>query len=299
MISRLGDLPFNRISAIDGQSLNDLEFVSQINQQKMTKNEIACILSHRKVWQKIVDNKIPCACILEDDVNLSSSFPNFIRDISWLPDSFDVIKIETFLDRVSLSYKKTIARDRILRQLGSMHAGSAGYIVSLKGAIKLLNIAQHLDRPLDHLMFEVKTTRSEFRVMQLSPALCIQEEVLLPDVAPSSDITNDRRIRQSQKSHAHGRRHAGKNSQCHQNLRGRHPVANCRRKADRFALAHQGVSRAGIPRTAARGRTHLGRQPAHGAPRLHRAGSGRAGGDSGHARHEGEELAGEGGAGGP
>ena len=201
MIARLGNLPFKRISAIDGQSLNDLEFVSQINQQKMTKNEIACILSHREVWQKIVDNKIPCACILEDDVNLSSSFPNFIRDISWLPDSFDVIKIETFWDRVSLSFKKTKARDRLLRQLGSMHAGSAGYIVSLKGAIKLLNIAQHLDRPLDHLMFEVKTTRSEFRVMQLSPALCIQEEVLLPDVAPSSDITNDRRIRQSQKTH--------------------------------------------------------------------------------------------------
>lgn len=202
MIARLGNLPFKRISAIDGQSLNDLEFVSQINQQKMTKNEIACILSHREVWQKIVDNKVPYACILEDDVYLSIFFQDFIKTPNWLPVSFHVIKLETFLDRVYLSFKKTKARDRLLRQLGSMHAGTAGYIVSLKGATKLLDIAQHLDRPLDHLMFEVLTINSEFRVMQIVPALCIQEHLLDPNSLKSSDINYDRsRIQTSQKTH--------------------------------------------------------------------------------------------------
>ena len=199
MISRLGDLPFKRIAAVDGQNLDEREFISTTAKYKMAKNEIACILSHKLVWQKIVDENTPYACILEDDVHLSSSFPGFINNADWLPDDFNVIKIETFLARVFLSQEKSPVRDRLLRQLGSMHAGSAGYFVSRKGALGLLDIAQHPESPLDHLLFEVTTTDSEFKVLQMCPALCIQEEVLYPD-SSTSDITDARsRVRLKQK----------------------------------------------------------------------------------------------------
>ena len=202
MTARLGDLPFGRISAIDGQNLDELEFVSQIKQHKMTKNEIACILSHRKIWQKIVDENIPCACILEDDVHLSSSFPDFIINPNWLPDNFEVIKLETFLGRIYLSFKKMRARDRLLRELGSTHEGTGGYIFSQKGANRLLGITKQLNRPLDELMFKVETAKSEFEILQMSPALCIQEKVLHPDTSPPGDIEADRsRTRPSQKTH--------------------------------------------------------------------------------------------------
>lgn len=204
MTSKLGKLPFKRISAIDGQNLDDLEFISPITKYKMAKSEIACILSHKKVWQKIVDEKIPYACILEDDINLSCSFPDFIKNANWLPDNFDVIKLETYLQRIILSLKKKKVRDRSLRQLGSIHYGTAGYIVSLQGAIKLLDITQQLDRPVDHLIFDIKITNSEFRVMQMFPALCIQEDILQPDASPSSDIADDRpwvQTHPSQKTH--------------------------------------------------------------------------------------------------
>ena len=192
MLSRLEGLPFKRIAAIDGQNLDDSKFISSIKKYNMSKSEIACILSHKKVWKKIVAEKIPYACVLEDDVHLSSSFPDFIKDTNWLTDNFDVIKTETYLQRVYLSFKKIKARNRLLRQLASIHYGTAGYIVSLKGAIKLFDITQQLDRPLDHLIFAVETTNSEFRVMQMCPALCIQEVVLHPDASPSSDIEDDR-----------------------------------------------------------------------------------------------------------
>ena len=198
MIPRLGDIPFNRVAAVDGQNLDVREFISPTAKYPLAKNEIACILSHKLVWQKIVDENKPYACILEDDVHLSSSFPQFIRNTDWLPDDFNVIKIETFLARVFLSREKIPAGDRLLRQLGSMHAGSAGYIVSRKGALALLDITQHPESPLDHLLFEVTTTDSGFKVLQMYPALCIQEEVLHPD-SSTSDITDARsRVRPKQ-----------------------------------------------------------------------------------------------------
>jgi glycosyl transferase family 25 len=200
MISRLGDLPFERIAAVDGQNLDEREFISQSAKFRMAKNEIACILSHKVVWQKIIAENIPYACILEDDVHLSSSFPHFIRNPDWLPDNFTVIKIETFLARVFLSLRKFPAGDRLLRQLGSMHAGTAGYIVSLEGAVNLLDSTQHPGSPLDHLMFEVTSINSGFKVLQMCPALCIQEDVLYPDISAASDITDARsRVRPKEK----------------------------------------------------------------------------------------------------
>ena len=103
MTSRLGNLSFTRIAAINGQNLKEQDIISPITKYKMAKNEIACILSHRLVWEKIVAENIPYACILEDDVVLSDSFSDFIKNSNWLPSNFDVIKIETYLSRIFLS----------------------------------------------------------------------------------------------------------------------------------------------------------------------------------------------------
>ena len=204
MATRLGDLPFIRIAAIDGQNLNYSEFISPITKYNIGASEIAVMLSHRKIWQKIIDENIPYACVLEDDVHLSNSFPDFIRNPNWLPDNFDVIKIETFLNRVFLSLKKKQVRGRVLRQLGSMHSGAAGYVFSLRGAIKLLDITQQLNCPVDDLMFGVETTKSEFKVMQMFPALCIQEHVLDPDYSSPSNINIDRLRRRNSSPKTHG-----------------------------------------------------------------------------------------------
>ena len=198
--SRLGSLPFIRIAATCGQNLDVQENLKPTVKDRMSKNEMACILSHRQVWQKMADEKMSYACVLEDDVVLSSSFQHYINNSKWLPENFNVIRIETFMARVFLSRRKISAGDRVLRRLGSMHAGTAGYIVSLKGAVKLLAKTQFPDSPLDHIMFESTSINSEFKVLQMCPALCVQEDVLYPDTSESSDITEMRsRIRSKEK----------------------------------------------------------------------------------------------------
>jgi len=89
--SRLGNLPFIRIAAINGQNLDEQEHLKRTVKDRMSKNEIACILSHRLVWQKMADEKMSYACVLEDDAVLSSSFPHYINNSEWLPENFKVI----------------------------------------------------------------------------------------------------------------------------------------------------------------------------------------------------------------
>ena len=69
------DFEFERVNAIDGSKLkhNELKhhYDVDLNRRQyhsvLTLGEIGCYLSHRKVWQKIVDEHLDFALVLEDD----------------------------------------------------------------------------------------------------------------------------------------------------------------------------------------------------------------------------------------
>lgn len=70
---------FERISAIDGNNCSDeqLQFFNRTKfslecKRQLVPGEIGCALSHRLVWQQMVDNQIPYALILEDDIEIDS-----------------------------------------------------------------------------------------------------------------------------------------------------------------------------------------------------------------------------------
>ena len=42
---------------------------------------LGCLLSHVKVYNLMIDNKIPKACVLEDDACLPSVFPEILADV--------------------------------------------------------------------------------------------------------------------------------------------------------------------------------------------------------------------------
>ena len=56
---------FSAINGIDDEIVNE-EFNKE--NTKITKNEIACTLSHRRIWENIVKNKTPWTLIFEDDI---------------------------------------------------------------------------------------------------------------------------------------------------------------------------------------------------------------------------------------
>ena len=84
-LERFG-LGFERVEAIDGrQGLPD-EYLPDIDRvgaetymkRRLSDGEFACALSHRSMYQLIVDRDLPGAVILEDDAGLSDRFGEFM-----------------------------------------------------------------------------------------------------------------------------------------------------------------------------------------------------------------------------
>ncbi|MBC8097462.1 MAG: glycosyltransferase family 25 protein [Akkermansiaceae bacterium] len=179
MKTLLEGFSFRRIPAIDGHRLQGPETngpVGTPSEENVSRFALGCALSHRGAWTEFLHSGSPHACILEDDVHLSPDFARFIQDNDWIPPEVDLLKIETYSQRVSLSRRIVTGLDRSIALLCSRHFGTAGYILSRKGAEALLRITARIDRPLDHLLFGKAAVDQLLLRHQLFPALCTQSK---------------------------------------------------------------------------------------------------------------------------
>jgi glycosyl transferase family 25 len=177
MESQLQGLPFKRIAAVDGKTVDGPEQRDRSRPpscENLSRYGKACALSHRVAWREFLAGPEKFACVLEDDVYLSPDFTRFIRDESWIPAGCNLLKLETNLHKVFLSRKTICCLDRSVAILHSLHLGTAAYIVSRKGAADLLQRTQVLDCPTDWLVFGEETLRRQHPVYQLIPGLCVQ-----------------------------------------------------------------------------------------------------------------------------
>ena len=85
------------IEAVDGSTLQNNTSSEYYNKEKaieikreMVPNEIACALSHLKIFRKMVDENIPYAIVMEDDCIPNINLHNFIKH-------FDSTKVNTEL----------------------------------------------------------------------------------------------------------------------------------------------------------------------------------------------------------
>ena len=95
-------IEFERIEAVDGKNLGDDDvervaperIVSKTYHRELSRGEVACSMSHRKAWQKIVDDDLDFGIVLEDDVELLDNFTDVIRLVESLPrEGWDFIKL--------------------------------------------------------------------------------------------------------------------------------------------------------------------------------------------------------------
>jgi glycosyl transferase family 25 len=178
-------LGFSRVRAIDGNDLGSAEIAAILSPnaiRELSRFEVACLMSHRAAWERLLASDELNCCILEDDVLLAPEFASIVRaDRDWAAIAFDVAKIETLKRRVWLDRRgQSFQAGYKLSRLRSSHPGAAGYIVSRRGAQRLLALTAYMDRPVDDILFDDNSILSrQLDVLQLRPALCIQEWVLL------------------------------------------------------------------------------------------------------------------------
>ncbi len=148
-------IDFERISAVDGASISQQyieQFYSTSNPLKYHKQlnngEICCYLSHRKVWQKMVDEGIPVAVILEDDVEITGDLGAVVDTLADMNSDWDYIKLAEHTRRRRVLYSEYLEPfSRVVYD--KVPARTCAQAVSLSGARKLLAASEKISRPID------------------------------------------------------------------------------------------------------------------------------------------------------
>jgi len=153
------------VRAVDGRLLSDAEIevsyskarvVKQFDRE-LSRSEIGCALSHKKIYQKMVDERIGRALILEDDVVFNDDLLKILDGVNHFPDNWNTIllghhsekgrDIETlysFLGRKKLNKQHSFVRPT------ECACGTYGYIVNLDAATILLDDLKVIYKPIDH-----------------------------------------------------------------------------------------------------------------------------------------------------
>ncbi len=112
--------------------------------------EVACYLSHRKVWRRMMEQEVDGAIILEDDFELTRPLEEIIALVSSFAMQADMIKLygTPKISRIV----ETVQDDRGtygLLEAFAVTSGTVGQWVSAKALPKLLAHSEHVRRPID------------------------------------------------------------------------------------------------------------------------------------------------------
>lgn len=216
------DIKAKRVPASVGSELTK-EQMSFVNfddfyclmKRPVSPGEIGCALSHIRVWQKIVDQKIDYALILEDDVVLDKRLINLLT-IDTFYSKYDLINfsntepyscnknvIESLINQGITSRPKDTKSLRLWKSLEWRNkwniyelyplsdnlvicecdptpALTSGYVISRKAAQSFLNTSKNLCFPID---YSWRYSTGELRQAFLS-------EPLITQIDNDSDILN-------------------------------------------------------------------------------------------------------------
>ncbi|WP_051540799.1 glycosyltransferase family 25 protein [Ahrensia sp. 13_GOM-1096m] len=138
--------------AVDSQKMT-MEQRAQFYIQKLQKpyypfelsdNEIACFLSHRAIWAKIIDDNHDYALVVEDDVDLNvTTFQNALNLFEKAPEQNGFFRFPEEKKPPSDLLRATC------KSAIKIGLGMQAQIISLQAAKKLLEATEKIDRPVD------------------------------------------------------------------------------------------------------------------------------------------------------
>jgi len=155
-------LDYEFITAIYGFQLKDDYIHSITNKQEsitkirreLSKGEIGCTLSHLQIFNKIINNNLEYALILEDDAYFDEKLLFFLNNFNGFLEDWDCILLGYYIGKDDLHYKikfmdEIKSGNFIYRKSLDLLHGTHGYIVSKKGAEKLLKYNSKITLPID------------------------------------------------------------------------------------------------------------------------------------------------------
>lgn len=149
---------FKFIDAVLGKALPDAEKNRLLSRQRqdylqspMSDGALGCLMSHRIIWQKMQDEKIRMAVVLEEDAILNPDLPDVLMRLEKLNGCFDIINLhdrqgKRLIDiaQISDKYRLTTTRYNAIC--------TVSYVISRNAAKRLLDISFPFIFEVDVLM---------------------------------------------------------------------------------------------------------------------------------------------------
>ena len=170
---------YTRVPAIDGSNPEIDDEIARAGLalgkpkgRPLGGREIGCYLSHMHVFRAMQEGGMEGACILEDDVELSSDFPAVLRGLSRHFGRNVVIKLEPWQKRRmgvavdTFGHHRTIYSPQPLSETGA-------YFVT-RTAIEAMPDLESITQPFDHALFADRARGP--LMLTLSPAVAVQTD---------------------------------------------------------------------------------------------------------------------------
>ncbi|PZT48812.1 glycosyltransferase [Helicobacter valdiviensis] len=160
-------LEYEIINAVNGRELSQEEYESFIDKAKMLKihkrelgrGEIGCTLSHKKFYERIVEENLPYAVVLEDDAEFNQDLIEFLGSVDRFPKDLELLLLghqrQVYTDdgfKINSPYSRrfslSIGKIKIRRLVGRGN-GTYGYFITQRGARKMLEHLKKIYLPID------------------------------------------------------------------------------------------------------------------------------------------------------
>ena len=155
----------------------------------LTHGQIGCFESHRRFWKRVLDEGLPGALVLEDDVAVASDFGRWRFPASVL-ETCDIIKIDQSRQVCCYGTQAvSLSEERALRRYLGTEFATGCYFVTNKGAEKLYRASRKYFLPVDRFMFDQDSkTLWSLEVWKLDRAAAVQYRHYMPDNMISGEM---------------------------------------------------------------------------------------------------------------
>lgn len=151
-------LPFEIVPAVDGRELSAAAMAEVYSPERarqrlgreLAAGEVGCALSHLRLFQRLLDDDLESALILEDDAVLLPGLAEVLTRRDELPAGWELVLLYHSEGRYSYWHRKPLSTGHELRRFVRSPYSTVGYLITQAAARKILALAYPLHVPIDH-----------------------------------------------------------------------------------------------------------------------------------------------------
>lgn len=196
------DLEFEFVDAVDGRSLSEEHRRRYSNWRSLFEmgramgcGMLGCSLSHLGVYERMSREGISSAAVFEDDVEPGPDLPRVLAAVDRLPHDWQVVTLHSLF---ASSNPRPVDAPPIVDgyqvcTYDRVPFGTQGYLISLAGARRALEVAYPVALPPDELLFRRRP--AALRVYGIEPSVLAHREVESEIHALAEPVTPDSALR--------------------------------------------------------------------------------------------------------